>query len=103
MIDFKLKVADIIEGLQLDLEKEEIISLIEIPPESKMGDYAFPMFKFAKKFRKAPNAIAEELVKTIELNEYFTKIVNMGPYINFFVNNNLLTREVLEEIGRAHV
>ena len=98
MIDFKLKVADIIEGLQLDLEKEEIISLIEIPPESKMGDYAFPMFKFAKIFRKAPNAIAEELVAKIELNEYFSNIVNMGPYINFFVNSELMTKEVLEEI-----
>lgn len=98
MIDFKIKVADKLEELKLDISRDEIISLIEIPPESSMGDYAFPMFKFAKIFKKAPNLIAEELVGKLTKGEFFSDIVNTGPYINFFVNNELLTREVLEGV-----
>lgn len=98
MIDFKIKVTDKIEELQLDMSREEITSLIEIPPEPSMGDYAFPVFKFSKIFRKGPNLIAEDFVKKLSLNEYFSKIINMGPYINFFVNNELLTKEVLEGV-----
>ncbi|QQK07527.1 arginine--tRNA ligase [Miniphocaeibacter halophilus] len=98
MIDFKIKVVDKLEELKLDISREEIISLIEIPPESSMGDYAFPVFKFAKTFKKAPNLIAEELAGKLTKGEFFSNIVNTGPYINFFVNNELLTKEVLEGV-----
>ena len=98
MIDFKIKVADTLEELQLDITRDEINALIEIPPDSRMGDYAFPVFKFAKVMRKAPNLIAEELSKKLDIGEYFSKIENVGPYINFFVNNDILTKEVLNGI-----
>lgn len=98
MIDFKMKVTDKIEELQLDISREEITGLIETPPEPSMGDYAFPVFRFAKIFKKGPNLIAEDFVKKLSLNEYFSKIINMGPYINFFVNTDLLTKEVLEGV-----
>ena len=48
MISYKEKIADIL-ALQIEgLEKEEIMSMIETPADSKMGDYAFPCFKLAK-------------------------------------------------------
>ncbi|WP_099203299.1 arginine--tRNA ligase [Miniphocaeibacter massiliensis] len=98
MIDFKLKVADKIEELQLDMNREEIISLIEIPPNAEMGDYAFPVFRFAKVLKKAPNLIAEDFVGKLSNGEYFSKILNVGPYINFYVNNCIQIKEVLEEV-----
>ena len=36
-----------------------------------MGDFAFPCFRLAKAFRKAPNMIAEELTAQINEYEYF--------------------------------
>lgn len=98
MINFKEKVVEKIKELNLNLDVDEINSLIEIPPESEMGDYAFPVFKFAKIFKKAPNIIAQELIKGLENGKYFSKIINVGPYINFYVNNSIQADSVFKDI-----
>ncbi|WP_244985952.1 arginine--tRNA ligase [Anaerosalibacter bizertensis] len=98
MIDFKNEVVKIISGLDEKLDEKEIMSLIEVPPSYEMGDYAFPCFKLAKIFRKAPNLIAEEISNKIQENSYFEKIENVGPYVNFFIDRAVLAETVLEEI-----
>ena len=100
MIDFKKQVVNCISEVVPSLEKKEIERLVEIPPNYDMGDYAFPCFRLAKEFKKAPNLIAEELVKKISGGEYFTEVRNVGPYINFFVNIEKLTETVLESIAK---
>ena len=35
-------------------QAEELRPLLEVPPEPKLGDYAFPCFRFAKTLRMAP-------------------------------------------------
>ncbi|MDU7926786.1 MAG: arginine--tRNA ligase, partial [Finegoldia magna] len=95
MINFKEEVKQIILGFDTGLTEEEISDLIEIPPNSDMGDYAFPVFKLAKTFRKAPNLIAEELANKEFSNENIKKIANVGPYVNFFVDNSKLVESVL--------
>ena len=47
------------------VSREEIASLLMLPPDTSMGDYALPCFRFAKTLRKAPALIAEELKKDI--------------------------------------
>ncbi|KXA09092.1 arginine--tRNA ligase [Finegoldia magna] len=108
MINFKDEVKKIILGFDTGLTEEEISDLIEIPPNSDMGDYAFPVFKLAKTFRKAPNLIAEELAQKAFENEYIKKIANVGPYVNFFVNNSklvesVLTEAVKDDFGSSHI
>ena len=76
MINFKDEVIEIILGFDTGLTEQEISDLIEIPPNSDMGDYAFPVFKLAKTFRKAPNLIAEELAKK-EFNKNLLKMVDI--------------------------
>ena len=61
MQDFKVAVATCLKENIEELTLEEIVALIEVPPNKDMGDYAFPCFKLAKVFRKAPNMIAAEL------------------------------------------
>ena len=34
-----------------DIDEAELSSYIEIPPDSSMGDYAFPCFRLAKAMR----------------------------------------------------
>ncbi|HHV25827.1 MAG TPA: arginine--tRNA ligase [Tissierellia bacterium] len=97
-MDFKNEVVKIISGLDEKLDEKEIMSLIEVPPSYEMGDYAFPCFKLAKIFRKAPNLIAEEISNKIQENSYFEKIENVGPYVNFFIDRAVLAETVLEEI-----
>ena len=77
---------------------EEITALIEVPPNKEMGDYAFPCFKLAKIFRKAPNAIAEDLAGKIQPTDDINKIVNLGGYVNFFVNKESLAKKVINQV-----
>ena len=63
-----------------------------------MGDYAFPVFRLAKTYKKAPNLIAEDIKEKLGDNEYFEKIENAGPYVNFFVNKEKLLEAVYKEI-----
>ena len=108
MINFKDEVKKIILGFDTGLTEEEISDLIEIPPNSDMGDYAFPVFKLAKTFRKAPNLIAEDLAQKEFQNENIKKIANVGPYVNFFVNNSkliesVLTEAIKDDFGSSHI
>ena len=98
MINFRKEVANCISKVVPSLGKEEIENLVEIPPNYDMGDYAFPCFRLAKEFKKAPNLIAEELAEKIDGGVYFNEIKNVGPYINFFVNTEKLVETVLNSV-----
>lgn len=98
MIDFKKEVVNSIYEVENSLSKDEIEALVEIPPNYDMGDYAFACFRLAKVFKKAPNIIAEELVNKLQGGEYFEKIENVGPYVNFFIDKEKLTETVLNSI-----
>lgn len=98
MLDFKNVISKTVSEKVNELSIEEIEELIEVPPNYDMGDYAMPCFKLAKTFRKAPNLIAQEIVELLKENEYFEKIENVGPYVNFFINKAELAKTVLVEV-----
>ena len=66
------------------MDAAELLSYIEIPPDSSMGDYAFPCFRLAKAMRKAPAAIAAELKDKLALPACITRAEVAGGYLNFF-------------------
>ncbi len=96
-MDFKFEIAKLISSAA-EIDVEEVISAIEIPPNSDMGDYAYPCFKLAKVFRKAPPMIAGELVEKIEKKEFIKEIKTVGAYINFFTEKSVYVKEVLESV-----
>lgn len=98
MINFKNKVIELLDEKIDSLSAEEIEDLIEVPPSYDMGDYAFPTFRLAKEYRKAPNAIAEDIASKMEGNEFFDRVQNQGPYVNFFINRNKLAEDVISEV-----
>ena len=62
MINMKEIVITLLEKeLKGKIKKEEFEHLIEIPPSSEMGDFAFPCFALAKIEKKSPLLIAEQL------------------------------------------
>ncbi len=97
MINFKDEIIKLILGEFQEVEKETLESLIEVPPSPDMGDYAFPTFSFAKILKKAPNIIAQELSEKLS-SEYFETIEAKGPYLNFFINKELMAKIVIDEI-----
>ncbi|MFW6022434.1 MAG: arginine--tRNA ligase [Halanaerobiaceae bacterium] len=98
MIDFKLKLAELIDDKYESIEKDEVMELIEIPPQEEMGDLALPCFKFAQIFRKSPNLIAEEIADGLNNSIYFQEIKNLGPYVNFFINKKLIAKTVIKDV-----
>jgi arginine--tRNA ligase len=98
MADFKKLISESLKSEIEDLTLEEITALIEVPPNKEMGDYAFPCFKLAKVFRKAPNAIAEDLAGKIQPTDDINKIINLGGYVNFFVNKESLAKKVINQV-----
>ena len=51
-MDYKKHIAERINIYGVDAD--EIYSSIALPPNSEMGDYALPCFKFAKILRQSP-------------------------------------------------
>ncbi len=83
------------------LDKKQIELLIEIPRDESFGDYAFPCFILAKKLKKNPNEIAEELKDKIkpDKTKILRKVENRGPYINFFVEKAGMAEKILKRIS----
>ncbi|WP_010292029.1 arginine--tRNA ligase [Clostridium senegalense] len=95
-MDYKNHIASILSS-NVDISIDELEKLVEIPPKSDMGDYAFPCFSLAKSMRKAPQMIAQELKEKIKDNN-FEKVEAFGPYLNFFVNKEILIKNTIEKI-----
>ncbi len=89
----------IAENLNIEgVAKTEIEDLIVIPPDSSMGDYALPCFKFAKILRKSPAIIAEEFAKTFEKGDVIVDVVAVNGYLNFTVNRTAKAEQVINKI-----
>ncbi len=82
----------------LDKETAEIIGNIEVPKDSKMGDFAYPCFKLSKELRKSPVMIAEELKDKIETSENIDKVEVVSGYLNFYVNNSNVVKDTMTDI-----
>lgn len=98
MIDFKEKIAEEISKA-ITSEKAVIKEYIEVPKDNKMGDYALPCFKLAKEMKKSPVIIATEIKEKIEMpNEYISKIEAVNGFLNIFINNKILIKDLLNEM-----
>ncbi len=98
MIDFKEKIAEEISK-KIDITKDELKEYLEIPKDSKMGDYALPCFKLAKQMRKSPVEIANGIKEEIKVpNDYISKIDAVNGFLNIFINNEILIKDLLNEM-----
>jgi len=86
---------DIISALKKSVKGE---ITLEVPPDPKLGDFAFPCFSLAKEMKKNPVQIAQELSKSLHKPEVVEKITATGPYVNFFLNPKIVGKKVLELI-----
>ena len=106
MTNFKKEIAIAISKA-LEIDENEIEKYIEIPKDRSNGDYAFPCFKLAKTLKMAPPVIAEEIKNklgdTSTDNTYFDELISkieiVGGYLNFYINNDILIKQVLEKIA----
>jgi arginyl-tRNA synthetase len=90
-MDFKEELTKL---LKKELKKE---ITLEVPPDQKLGDFAFPCFSLVKEFKKNPAAIAQELAQKIKA-PFIDHIEVQGAYLNFFLNKEQLAKDILTKI-----
>ena len=95
-MDYKKHIAQKIaaEGLS----EEDIYAAIALPPNSEMGDYALPCFKFAKVLRKSPALIAQDIAANYPVDEVIERAEAVNGYVNFTINKSALARETIDEV-----
>ncbi len=104
MLDIKKEISEQIAKTIENVEAKEIYTYIEIPKDTKNGDYSFPCFRLAKILKKAPQEIANGIKEKLEQNgamnsEILERVDIVGGYLNFYVSSKLFTKEVLEQIS----
>lgn len=98
MVNFKEEIAKVLAEQVEGLELSEIMDMIEVPQDSKMGDYAFPCFKLAKVMRKAPPLIAKGIAAGISECELFEKVEQVNAYVNMFISKEEFVKDILDEV-----
>lgn len=98
MLDFKKEIANAIAKI-VELNSDELYLFIEVPKDSRNGNYSFPCFKLAKVLGKSPIIIAKEIKEKMQLNnDIIEKVDVVSGYINFFVNKSKLAEVVIKEM-----
>jgi arginyl-tRNA synthetase len=80
------------------LNAQDMVPLLERPPEGIDADFALPCFTLSRQFRKAPQAIAQELAGKIKPAGMIKQAKPAGPYLNFSVDWNLVAAGLLPAI-----
>ncbi|MBC8434978.1 arginine--tRNA ligase [archaeon] len=84
---------------QTGLKKDEVTNLLEVPPIQELGDFAFPCYVLAKKEKKSPLLIAEELTEKFrkKLPKEITNVDFKSAYVNFFIDKKVFAEGVLKK------
>lgn len=75
---------------------------LEVPPDQKMGDLAFPCFDLAKGLKRNPAEIATELAAKIGPKGFIAEAKAVGPYVNVVLDTKPFGEAVyaqMKELG----
>ena len=105
MKDFKEIIAEQI-AKATNIEKDKIITNIEVPKDTNNGDFAFPCFILAKELRKSPVMIANDLQESIreQINannvDEISEVNAVNGFLNFKLNQNKIAEEVIKSFNK---
>ena len=95
------------------LPEDAVRSLVSVPPDESLGDYAIPCFILAKERKQNPAAIAGdvagEISKGINCSDTgggascIGEVRAVGPYVNFMLDHVRFIAHVLDEISSEGV
>lgn len=102
-MDFKSIIIDKLAQAS-GLDRDVCESNIEIPPDEKLGDLAFPCFVLAKSMRKAPPLIAQEIAAKFSGGDpdgIIGRAEAVGGYVNFFFDRTKFISETVKAVRAA--
>ena len=80
-----------------ELDADTICSMLEYPPDDKMGDLALPCFKMSKALRRSPVQIAAAIAEGFSA-DCVESAEAVNGYLNIKIANSYLAEKVLPEI-----
>lgn len=94
-MNYKEYLTELISNLGIDKDLIEI----SIPPKEGMGDYCLPCFKVKVNDLKDPHEKAQYILNKLNIdNEVISNAFVIGPYLNFNINKQTLSKSILERI-----
>ena len=100
VMDYKEYIAERLEKAT-GLSTAELIKVMEIPPDPKLGDIAFTCFILARVMRKAPPVIAGELKALFDNDDIFERVEAVGGYLNFFCSRAAFITDVMRHVKES--
>ena len=82
---------------EAQLNAQDVAAMLEYPPDSNMGDLAFPCFKLSKILRRSPVQIAAAMTELLNDSAIDT-VEAVNGYLNIKISNTYLAQSVLPEI-----
>lgn len=110
------KISELLSAQMGEDKKIEPSSItLEVPPNPEMGDLGFPMFAFARDFKKAPPVIAQEVVRALSSGASSTGAGStgagstndlgtakaIGPYVNVFLPKGNMAAQILQKVSES--
>ncbi len=86
----------------VNVSEQAVITVMEIPPEDHMGDFALPCFSFAKVLHKNPAGIAQELnasLKEVQKELGIEKSEAVNGYLNIFMKRDKYVEYWIKKIN----
>ncbi|MDR2398765.1 MAG: arginine--tRNA ligase [Spirochaetaceae bacterium] len=70
--------------------------IAEAPPQPELGDLGFPLFTFAKRFRKSPASLAQAVVSALDeaRDETGDRYAALGPYVNVHLHRGRVAQDL---------
>lgn len=96
-MDYKQHIAKALNHLT-EIDAKELISMLEIPPNPDMGDFALPCFKLSRTMKKSPAIIADTLRESYVTDDIVSEVKSTKGYLNFYLNKSVMSQAVLENI-----
>ncbi len=103
MLKIKAEIAEnILSGVlsvapDCGMTAEDVLTLLEYPPDPAMGDIALPCFKLAKTLRKSPVQIAATIAPLVS-GEAIARAEAVNGYLNIYLSEQYLAEALIPEI-----
>ena len=94
----KIATAVLAINAEAQLNAQDVAAMLEYPPDSNMGDLAFPCFRLSKTLRRSPVQIATTLCEALTSDELIGKIEAVNGYLNIKIADSYLGSVVVPEI-----
>ena len=92
-------IAQTVKAINADanLSADDILGLLEYPPDEKMGDIALPCFKLSKTLRMPPVKIAEAIANAFSASAV-KRAEAINGYFNIYLDGEYLAKKVVSEV-----